>query len=73
LSFLYTNGISVVPSYAATEIETNQALKLMADRRANFGDLITHRFELENSMSAFKCAHDALDAMKVVITNEKKK
>jgi L-iditol 2-dehydrogenase len=73
LSFLYTNEISVVPSYAATEIETNQALKLMADRRANFGDLITHRFELENSMSAFKCAHDALDAMKVVITNEKKK
>jgi L-iditol 2-dehydrogenase len=71
LSFLYTNEISVVPSYAATEIETNQALNLMAERRVNFGDLITHRFELENSMSAFRCAHDARDVMKVVITNQK--
>ncbi|MGC2307236.1 MAG: zinc-binding dehydrogenase [Nitrososphaeraceae archaeon] len=73
LSFLYANEISILSSYAATEVETNRALKLLADRRLNFGSLITHRFNLENSESAFRCAHDAVDAMKVVIVNEKKK
>lgn len=73
LSFLYANEISILSSYAATELETNQALKLLADRRLNFGSLITHQFNLENSQSAFRCAHDALNAMKVVIVNEKKK
>jgi L-iditol 2-dehydrogenase len=73
LSFLYANEISILSSYAATEVETNRALKLLADRRLNFGSLITHQFNLENSESAFRCAHDAVDAMKVVIVNEKKK
>lgn len=73
LSFLYANEISILSSYAATEVETNQALRLLADRRLNFGSLITHQFNLENSESAFRCAHDALNAMKVVIVNEKKK
>lgn len=73
LSFLYANEISILSSYAATELETNQALKLLADRRLNFASLITHQFNLENSESAFRCAHDALNAMKVVIVNEKKK
>ena len=73
LSFLYANEISILSSYAATEVETNRALKLLADRLLNFGSLITHRFNLENSESAFRCAHDAVDAMKVVIVNEKKK
>ena len=73
LSFLYANEISILSSYGATEVETNRALKLLADRRLNFGSLITHRFNLENSESAFRCAHDAVDAMKVVIVNEKKK
>ncbi|MFY9965593.1 MAG: zinc-binding dehydrogenase [Nitrososphaeraceae archaeon] len=73
LSFLYANEISILSSYAATEVETNLALKLLADRRLNFGSLITHQFNLENSESAFRCALDAVDAMKVVIVNEKKK
>lgn len=73
LSFLYANEISILSSYAATEVETNRALKLLADRRLNFASLITHQFNLENSESAFRCAHDAVDAMKVVIVNEKKK
>ena len=72
LSFLYANEISILSSYAATERETNQALRLLGNRRLNFGSLITHKFELENSVSAFRCAHDARDAMKVVIFNQKR-
>jgi L-iditol 2-dehydrogenase len=73
LSYMYANEISISSSYAATERETNQALRLLSNKRLNFGSLITHQFDLENSASAFKCAHDALDAMKVVILNQKKK
>ena len=73
LSILYANEISILSSYAATERETNQALELLDKKRLNFGSLITHQFDLENSESAFRCAHDALDAMKVVIFNQKKK
>jgi L-iditol 2-dehydrogenase len=73
LSVLYANEISILSSYAATEQETSQALRLLGNKRLNFGSLITHQFDLENSESAFRCAHDALDAMKVVIFNQKKK
>ena len=73
LSFLYANEISILSSYAATERETHQALQLLDKKRLNFGSLITHQFDLKNSESAFRCAHDALDAMKVLIFNQKKK
>lgn len=73
LSFLYANEISIQSSYAATERETNQALGLLGIKRLNFGSLITHQFELKDSETAFRCADDALDTMKVVIFNQKKK
>jgi len=73
LSFLYANEISIQSSYAATERETNQALGLLGIKRLNFGSLITHQFELKDSKTAFRCADDALDTMKVVIFNQKKK
>lgn len=73
LSLLYANEISILSSYAATERETNQALAILSNKHLNFGSLITHQFELEDSKSAFRCAHDALDTMKVVIFNQKKK
>jgi L-iditol 2-dehydrogenase len=73
LSFVYANEISILSSYAATERETNQALRLLCNTRLNFGRLITHQFDLENSELAFRCAHDALDAMKVVVFNQKSK
>jgi L-iditol 2-dehydrogenase len=73
LAYVYANEISILSSYAATERETNHALRLLCDTRLNFGRLITHQFDLENSELAFRCAHDALDAMKVVIFNQKRK
>jgi L-iditol 2-dehydrogenase len=73
LSSIYSNEISIIPSYAATEIETNQALKILAEKRLGLGSLITHRFDLRDSDTAFRCAYNAKDVMKVVITNKKKK
>jgi L-iditol 2-dehydrogenase len=66
-SKLYSNEFSIVPSYAASEVETNQALKLLADGRLNLDFLITHKYALEDSPKAVTCARKALDCMKVII------
>jgi L-iditol 2-dehydrogenase len=70
ISKLYSNEHSLIPSYAASEIETNQALKLIAERRVEIGSLITHRFHISNAAEAVKCAHEAKNAMKVIVTTD---
>lgn len=67
LNSLYSNEQIIIPSYGASEIETNQALSLMSDRSIDLLPLVTHRFNLRESDNAFKCAHEAVDAMKVLI------
>ncbi|MGH9981908.1 MAG: alcohol dehydrogenase catalytic domain-containing protein [Nitrososphaeraceae archaeon] len=67
-SKLYSNELSIIPSYAASETETNQALNLLAERKINLDFLITHKYTLEQSPNAFYCAHKAKDCMKVIIT-----
>lgn len=67
LNSLYSNEQIIIPSYGASEIETNQALSLMSDKSIDLLPLVTHRFQLRESDNAFKCAHDALDAMKVLV------
>ena len=67
LSSIYSNEQIIIPSYGASEIETNQALSLISDKSIDLLPLVTHRFQIRESSDAFKCAHDALDAMKVLI------
>ncbi|HKX20372.1 MAG TPA: alcohol dehydrogenase catalytic domain-containing protein [Nitrososphaeraceae archaeon] len=67
LNSIYSNEQLIVPSYGASEIETNQALSLMSDKSLDLLPLVTHRFQITESDDAFKCAHKALDAMKVLI------
>jgi L-iditol 2-dehydrogenase len=67
LNSLYSNEQIIIPSYGASEIETNQALSLMSDKTIDLLPLVTHRFQLRDSYNAFKCAHEAVDAMKVLI------
>lgn len=68
MSRLYSNEHSLIPSYAASEVETNQAIKLIAEKRFDIASLITHRFDIADASNAIKCAHEARDAMKVIVT-----
>jgi L-iditol 2-dehydrogenase len=68
MSKLYSNEHSLIPSYAASEVETNQAIKLVAEKRIDIASLITHRFDISDASEAIKCAHEAKDAMKVIVT-----
>ena len=70
MSRLYSSEHSLIPSYAASEIETNQALKLIAEKRVDIESLVTHRFHISKAVEAVKCAHEASDAMKVIITTD---
>ncbi|HET7641418.1 MAG TPA: hypothetical protein VFK47_22100, partial [Ktedonobacteraceae bacterium] len=64
----YSSEHSLIPSYAASEVETNQAIRLIAEKRLDIASLITHRFDIGRAADAIKCAHEAKDAMKVIVT-----
>ena len=68
LSKVYSNELSIIPSYASSEIEINQAIRLISSKRINLGSLITHRFDITNASEGIECAHKAKDAVKVIIT-----
>jgi L-iditol 2-dehydrogenase len=67
-NMIYSNEISLVPSYAASEVETNQACTLLNNNRLNVDWVITHRFNLRQARDAIKCAHEAKDSMKIIVT-----
>ena len=71
MSKLYSNELSLIPSYAASEIETYQALKLISEKRIDIKPLITHRFNIKNADNAIRCAYEAKNVMKVIVTTTK--
>jgi len=68
-SNVYANEIRIIPSYAASEKETKQAFELIVSKQLDIKPIITHRFSLERANDAIKCAYEAKDAMKVVVTS----
>ncbi len=70
ISKVYSNELSIIPSYASSEIEINQAVRLISSKRIKISSLITHRFDISNADKGIKCAHEAKDAIKVIITAE---
>ena len=69
-SKLYSSEHSIIPSYAASEVETNEAIRLIEARRIDIESIITHRFDISASADAVKCAHEGKDAMKVIVTTK---
>ena len=69
LNQIFTNEIKIIPSLAASEIETRKAFEIISKRQIDISRIITHRFKLEDSDKAFAIAHQGKDAMKIVITN----
>ncbi|MEM2855616.1 MAG: zinc-dependent dehydrogenase [Candidatus Nitrosocaldaceae archaeon] len=69
LNKVFTKEIKILPSLAASDIDTAKAFRLIDEKRIDISSIITHRFRLEDSEQAFRTAHEGKDAMKVVITN----
>ena len=70
LNKIYSKELKIIPSYATSEKEIHQAIKLMENEIINLEPLITHKFNLANSEKAFMCAHKGNDSMKIIITTE---
>ena len=69
VNHMFLNEKKLIPSLAASEKETNYALELITSKQVDIKSIITHRFSLERTSDAIKCAYDAKDAMKVIITS----
>ncbi|HET7147966.1 MAG TPA: alcohol dehydrogenase catalytic domain-containing protein [Candidatus Nitrosopolaris sp.] len=68
ISKLYSSELSIIPSYATSEIEINQAIRLISSKRIEIRSLITHRFDIANACEGIECARKAEDAIKVIVT-----
>lgn len=67
MSVIYSKELSIIPSYAASDRDTKQALDLISSGKVNAKRLITHRYSLNDSQKAFEHAHTGQNAMKIVI------
>src|SRR6185436_8599924 len=64
LNMIYSKELKIMPSYAASEKEIHQTIRLLAAKIINIEPLITHRFLLKDSHKALVQAHQAIDSMK---------
>ncbi len=69
VSQIYSKEITITPTYAASENDTNTAFKLIDEGTIDVKRLVTHRFDLLESAKALQYAHQGNDSMKIVITN----
>jgi L-iditol 2-dehydrogenase len=65
-SDVFNSEISIVSSYAATDVETKKALDMMEARRVDFRSLITGRFHLADFDGAVRAAARG-EGMKTII------
>jgi len=69
MSIVYSKEITLITSYAASDIDTNSALQLIESSAIDAKKLITHRYVLQDSQKAFEHAKKGTDSMKIIITN----
>ena len=69
ISKVYSKEITITPSYAASNNDVLNALKLIQEGKTNVKSMITHKFDLIDSHKALEYAHQGNDSMKIIITN----
>ena len=69
MSKIYSKEITITSSYAASDLDTKEALELIDSSKVDFKKLITHSYSLDKSHDAFLHAHNGSDSMKIIITN----
>jgi L-iditol 2-dehydrogenase len=68
LNELYFREVEIVPSYSAGPDDMREALSLVAGRRVEVADLVTHRFPIGRARKAFERARDPDGSVKVLLT-----
>ena len=68
MSKIYSKEITLVTSYAASDKDTKEALKLIESSQIDVKQLITHTYPITDSQKAFDHARSGDNAMKIIIT-----
>jgi L-iditol 2-dehydrogenase len=69
MSEVYSKGITIVNSYAASDVDTTHALDLISNKQIDVSQLITHKYNLQECQQAFAHAKSGDKAMKIIISN----
>jgi len=69
MSEVYSKGITIVNSYAASDFDTKEAFEKISNKQINVSQLITHKYNLEECQQAFVHAKSGDNAMKIIIGN----
>ena len=64
---LWKRGISIVHSYAGPPADMQTALDLIAAKRVDVANMVTHRLPLEKTQEGFQLMQEATDALKIII------
>lgn len=68
MSKIYSKEITMVTSYAASDINTKEALRLIESGKIDVKKLVTHTYPILDSQKAFDHAKSGENAMKIIIT-----
>lgn len=64
---IWRNEVTLTTSYAASQLDIEQSIELIANRRVNLKDMITHRLSLNDAGKGFQLVAKAQDSIKVII------
>ena len=68
---IYFKGAKIVFSYAAANVDINEAIRLLSNKQFNAEDMITHRFVLADIQLGFDLVARADKSIKVIIEPQK--
>ena len=68
VSKIYSKEITLVTSYAASDNDTKEALRLIESGAIDVKQLVTHTYPIIDSQKAFDHAKSGESAMKIIIT-----
>jgi len=68
MSKIYSKEITLVTSYAASDNDTQEALRLIEFSQIDVKQLVTHTYPIQDSQKAFDHARSGDNAMKIIIT-----
>lgn len=64
---IWREEVHTVSSYGAVKRDLQEALRLIASRKVNVTDMITHRLPLERTQEAFRLTAEGGESLKVIV------
>ena len=68
---IWRNEVTLTTSYAASGLDITATMELMANKRVNLEDMITHRLGLADAGKGFKLVAEAKESIKVIVEPQK--